>query len=96
MFECLAFAYTRQDKLDDRAIKCVFMCYPEGVMGHMLWSLEPTGPKCIINRGVVFNEEKMANLIKYSEEDISSEKNFKIEVETFYKSHEEENQELQV
>lgn len=50
----------------------------------------------VISRGVVFNEEKMANLIKYSEEDISSEKNFKIEVETFYKSHEEENQELQV
>lgn len=62
VFGCLAYAHTRQDKLDVNAIKYVFFFYPEGVKGYKLWNLEPIGPRYIISRDVVFNYEKMAKL----------------------------------
>lgn len=33
-FGCLAYAYIKQDKLDARALKCVFVRYPPGVKGY--------------------------------------------------------------
>lgn len=33
VFGCLAFAHFRQDKLDARALKCIFIDYPEVVKG---------------------------------------------------------------
>ncbi|MCI30598.1 retrovirus-related pol polyprotein from transposon tnt 1-94, partial [Trifolium medium] len=55
VFRSLAFAHIRQDKLDARAEKCVFLGYPEGVKGYRLWKMEPGGSKFIISRDVTFD-----------------------------------------
>ena len=61
-FGCIAYAHLKQDKLEPRALKCIFIGYPEGVKGYRLWCLEPGHKRCIISRDVVFNELQMANL----------------------------------
>ena len=33
---CSAYAHMRQDKLEPRALKCVFLGYPEGVKAYKL------------------------------------------------------------
>ncbi|CAJ2646442.1 unnamed protein product [Trifolium pratense] len=59
IFGALAFAHVKQDKLDARAVKCVFIGYPEGVKGYKLWKMEPGGSKFIISRDVTFDETRM-------------------------------------
>uniref|UniRef100_A0A803P381 Integrase catalytic domain-containing protein n=1 Tax=Cannabis sativa TaxID=3483 RepID=A0A803P381_CANSA len=59
VFGCTAFAHIRQDKLEPRALKCLFLGYLEGVKGYKLWCLENGHRKCIISRDVVFKEHEM-------------------------------------
>ncbi|CAJ2668093.1 unnamed protein product [Trifolium pratense] len=59
IFGALAFAHIKQDKLDARAVKCVFIGYPEGVKGYKLWKMKPEGSKFIISRDVTFDETRM-------------------------------------
>jgi len=63
VFGCVAYAHIRQDKLEPRALKSMFIRYPEGVKGYKLWCLEDGHKKCIISRDVVFNEFEMAHKI---------------------------------
>ena len=55
VFGCITYAHIRQDKLEPRALKCVFLGYLEGVKAYKLWCLEPGIRKCIVSRDVVFN-----------------------------------------
>jgi len=55
-FGCITYAYLKHDKLELRALKCIFIGYLERVKGHKLWCLESGHKRCIINIGVVFNE----------------------------------------
>ena len=66
VFGCLAYAHIKQDKLEARAERCIFIGYLIGVKGYKLWRLEGVGQKCFISRDVVFDETKMGNLISYS------------------------------
>jgi len=50
VFRALAFAHVKQDKLDARVVKCIFIGYSEGVKGYKLWKMEPGGSKFIISR----------------------------------------------
>ena len=59
MFGCSAYAYIKQDKLQPRAKKCVFLGYPEGIKGYRLWCVELGFQKCLISRDVRFNEEEV-------------------------------------
>ncbi|CAJ2674023.1 unnamed protein product [Trifolium pratense] len=59
IFGALAFAHVKQDKLDARAVKCVFIGYLEGGKGYKLWKMEPGGSKFIISRDVTFDETRM-------------------------------------
>ena len=71
MFGCSAYAYVRQNKLEPRALKCIFLGYPEGVKAYRLWCLELGMRKCIISRDVVFNEHEMGNLVSKNERNMS-------------------------
>jgi len=64
VFGSLAFAHVKQEKLDARAVKCVFIGYLEGVKGYKLWKLELGETRCIISRDVTFDESRMAMLSK--------------------------------
>ncbi|KZV34961.1 hypothetical protein F511_04935 [Dorcoceras hygrometricum] len=55
-FGCTAFAHKRGDKLEPRAVKCVFLGYPEGVKGYRLWVRSEPGFRTIVSRDVTFNE----------------------------------------
>lgn len=35
---CMAYAHIRQDKLAARALKCIFIGYPDGVKGYKVWN----------------------------------------------------------
>ncbi|GJW14106.1 retrotransposon protein, putative, ty1-copia subclass [Tanacetum coccineum] len=37
IFGCVAYSHVNQGKLKPRAIKCIFLGYPEGVKGYRLW-----------------------------------------------------------
>ena len=44
-------------KLDPKSRKCLFLGYADGVKGYRLW--DPTAHKVIINRDVIFAEDKL-------------------------------------
>src|SRR4030067_1462565 len=67
VFGSLAYAHIKQDKLDARAVKCVFIGYPEGVKGYKLWRMDSGGgSKFIISRDVTFDETRMGMKCKDS------------------------------
>lgn len=59
VFGCTAYAHIKQDKLEPRALRCIFVGYPKGVKRYRLWCLEPGHQKCVISRDVTFNETQM-------------------------------------
>ncbi|GJT33639.1 retrovirus-related pol polyprotein from transposon TNT 1-94 [Tanacetum coccineum] len=59
IFGCVAYSHVNQGKLKLRAIKYIFLGYPDGVKGYRLWRLDDVKPKIIISRDVVFNESLM-------------------------------------
>lgn len=59
VFGCVAYAYVNKGKLEPRALKFMFMGYPQGVKGFRLWCMKMGQPRVLINRDVVFRESKM-------------------------------------
>ncbi|KAH9697781.1 Integrase catalytic domain-containing protein [Citrus sinensis] len=57
IFGFIAYLHVKQGKLDSRALKGVFVGYPEGVKGYKVWC--GATHKCIISRDVTFHEEAM-------------------------------------
>ena len=55
VFGALAYENVKKDKLDARAVKCLFLGYAEGVKGYRLWRLDPKPSKLIISRDVTFD-----------------------------------------
>lgn len=84
VFGCLAYAHVRQDKLEPRALKCVFIGYPEGVNGYKVWNMESTGQKCFISRDVIFDETRMGytKIEEHPSQQALVDQNSKIEVES--------------
>ena len=64
VFGCPAYLHIKQGKLDARALKGVFIGYPDEVKGYKIWCKEQG--KCIVSRDVVFHESA---LLKESAED---------------------------
>ncbi|KAH9722896.1 Integrase catalytic domain-containing protein [Citrus sinensis] len=59
VFGCTAYMHISQGKLAPRALKGIFIGYPEGVKGFKIWCTNINPPKCIISRDVIFNEEEL-------------------------------------
>ncbi|KAA0043826.1 putative gag-pol polyprotein [Cucumis melo var. makuwa] len=64
VFGCTAYAHVKDGKLNKRALKCIFIGYPQGVKGYKLWCIEKGMNKCIISRDVTFNETEMPYCVK--------------------------------
>ncbi|KAH9786526.1 hypothetical protein KPL71_010287 [Citrus sinensis] len=70
VFDCLSYAHISQGKLAPRALKCVFIGYPEGTKGYKLWCTDLSPPRCIVSRDVKFNEEAAVDKSAESADDI--------------------------
>jgi len=60
IFGGVAYAHIRQDKLEPKFVKCIFLGYPEGLKGHKFQCLEVGYKRCLVSHDVVFNEAEMA------------------------------------
>ena len=56
-FGCLAYIHINQGKLNPRALKGIFIGYPNGVKGYKNWLIEEK--KCVISRNVIFRENAL-------------------------------------
>lgn len=59
VFGCVAYAHVptvERRKLDPKAVKCIFVGYPEGTKGYRLFNLSSN--RFIRSRSVIFHEEK--------------------------------------
>ena len=61
-FGSVAYVHQDQGKLKPRALKGVFLGYPQGVKGYKIWLLEEE--KCVISRNVFFQELKVYKDVK--------------------------------
>ena len=52
-FGSVAYVHQDQGKLKPRALKGVFLGYPQGTKGYKIWLLEEM--KCVISRNVIFH-----------------------------------------
>jgi hypothetical protein len=57
VFGCTAYAHVDNEKLEPRAVKCLFLGYGSGIKGYTLWN--PETRKTFMSRSVVFNEYVM-------------------------------------
>lgn len=84
-FGCVAYAYDKQDTLEPRARKCIFIGYPKGTKGYRLWLLESNGGRCIVRRDVKFDETDMpwrnSGCLNYKNKD-NNLSSFEIELDT--------------
>ncbi|KAH9680636.1 Integrase catalytic domain-containing protein [Citrus sinensis] len=92
-FGSTAYAHVSQGKLAPKALKGIFIGYPEGVKGYKIWCTDVNPPKCIISRDVIFNEEELISkkhVQRKSEEDAKRSDTYQIEVElpNHYDTHE--------
>lgn len=53
-FACIAYYHVKDNKLDNRAKKVIFLGYAKGVKGYRLWSVEDS--KFVISRDVTFDK----------------------------------------
>ena len=59
IFGSPAYAHVNQGKLEPRAIKGIFIGYPEGVKGYRIWCIDWKHSRIIMSRDVVFDEGSM-------------------------------------
>lgn len=65
-FGSIAYVHHDQGKLQPRALKGVFLGYPQGTKGYKVWLLD--SEKCVISRNIVFHEEVMFKDLKSEKE----------------------------
>jgi len=77
-FGCISYVHLDLGKLKLRALKGVFLGYPQGTKGYKVWLLDEE--KCVISRNIVFNESQEYKDIRESSEqpvkDISDSKGY--------------------
>ena len=79
VFGCTAYAHVDNEKLEPRAVKCIFLGYKSGVKGYKLWN--PETKKVVISRNVAFNESAMLPDKLPTNVPVESEHNSSVQVE---------------
>ena len=59
VFGCATYAHIRQDKLQPRPKKCIFLGYPKGMRGYRLWCIDLGSGWFLMSRNLIFNEKDM-------------------------------------
>ena len=59
VFGCAGYVHQSEGKLEPRAVKGVFLGYPQGVKGYRLWLKEDKGYRVTTSRDVTFDELTM-------------------------------------
>ena len=82
IFDCPAYAYVDNGKLEPRLMKCIFLGYKSGVKCYKLWCSEPK--KLVISRDVIFYETSMIQVLatKDSSVETMQRANKQVEYET--------------
>ena len=56
----VVFIHSKNDKLDPRSKRGVFLGYLEGVKGYRVWVRDEPGFKVVISRDVIFNADDLS------------------------------------
>lgn len=59
VLKALSFVHNKQDQLDTKDVKCLFISNLEGVKGYKTWKVKPRRSKLFIRRYVIFGETHM-------------------------------------
>nr|GEZ55568.1 hypothetical protein [Tanacetum cinerariifolium] len=59
VFGCVTYSHIKQCNLEPRAVKYVFLGYPQGVKGYMLYRLNNESPNIVTSRIAIFNKSVM-------------------------------------
>ena len=59
IFGSPAYAHIKQGKLEPRAIKGIFIGYPEGVKGYRIWCCDGKPSRVIVSRDIIFDDDIM-------------------------------------
>ncbi|KAH9650266.1 hypothetical protein KPL70_026310 [Citrus sinensis] len=90
VFGCTAYAHVNQGKLAPRALRGIFIGYPEGVKGYKISCTDINPPKCIISRDVISNEEELISKKPVKRKSEEEEKVFDIhQIEVELPNHHE-------
>ncbi|KAK0584816.1 hypothetical protein LWI29_019151 [Acer saccharum] len=84
VFGCPAYVHIKQGKLEPRAMKGVFLGYPEGVKGYKIWCQNGNSSKSVISRDVTFNELEMLKS-EVAESSSNANNQQTIDIDPFFK-----------
>ncbi|KAH9654969.1 hypothetical protein KPL70_022170 [Citrus sinensis] len=95
IFGSPAYAHINQGKLEPRAIKGIFIGYPEGVKGYRIWCIDGKPSRIIVSRDVVFDEgsmlqQKVETELTISEQPANHKPNLEVELTDDHKDTDEE------
>ncbi|KAH9804147.1 hypothetical protein KPL71_002018 [Citrus sinensis] len=95
IFGSPAYAHINQGKLEPRAIKGIFIGYPEGVKGYRIWCIDGKPSRIIVSRDVVFDEgsmlqQKVETELTISEQPTNHKPNLEVELTDDHKDTDEE------
>ncbi|KAH9657298.1 Integrase catalytic domain-containing protein [Citrus sinensis] len=84
IFSSPTYAHIKQGKLESRAIKGIFIGYPEGVKEYRIWFSDGKPSRVIVSRDVIFYEDamlqqKVETELLALEQSISQEPNLEVE-----------------
>ena len=79
VFGCPAYYHVKDDKLDPRAKKGVFVSFKKGIKGFKIW--DPTDRKFLFSRDVTFDEASMLKPKVSQQVETSKTKNVSQQVE---------------
>ena len=95
IFGSPAYAHINQGKLEPRAIKGIFIGYPEGVKGYRIWCIDGKPSRIIVSRDVVFDEgsllqQKVETELTISKQKANHKPNLEVELTDDHKDTNEE------